>query len=186
MSLSCYSHLLVLHILSTLSITDLSFYGIHSFNSLSKLWSSQYIKGILSPCRPGITLNTCWRRTCSSPTDSDTWFGRWPGQLGEGQAGPHWNPTKGKFLLQIPSTMENTWHRTSDGLFSSLSLINKRPAVSVTHFITDDNSKVTDSSVQVFLSILVIVHKLTLILPYIIFIHRPKYKFIYTYISFQT
>jgi len=35
-------------------------------------------------------------------------------------------------------------------------------------------------------SLLVIVHKLTLILPYIIFIHRPKNKFIYAYISFET
>ena len=46
--------------------------GIHSSNSSSKLWFLQYIKEILSPCRPGITSNTCLRGTCSSPTNCDT------------------------------------------------------------------------------------------------------------------
>ena len=46
--------------------------GIHSSNSSSKLWFLQYIKEILSPCRPGITSNTCLRGTCSSSTNCDT------------------------------------------------------------------------------------------------------------------
>lgn len=92
-------------------------YGIHSFSSSSKQWFTQYIKGILSPWRPGMILYTWHLLMDGSPAgctrkSSSSW---WPGHSSEGQAGPQWNFTKGKFRLQTPSTIEKTWHNTSEG-----------------------------------------------------------------------
>ena len=92
-------------------------YGIHSFRSSSKQWLTQYMKGILSSLRPGMMLYTWHLLTDGSPTtcarkSPSSW---WPGHLGERQAGPQWNFTKGKLLLQTPSTIANTWHSTSEG-----------------------------------------------------------------------
>lgn len=92
-------------------------YGIHSFRSSSKQWLTQYMKGILSSLRPGMMLYTWYLLTDGSPTacvrkSPSSW---WPGHLAEMQAGPQWNFTEGKLLLQTPSTMANTCISTSEG-----------------------------------------------------------------------
>ena len=103
--------------ISNLYQVSLLTYGIHSISSSSKQWFTQYIKGILSPWRPGMMLYTWHLLMDGSPAgctrkSSSSW---WPGHSSEGQAGPQWNFTKGKLCRQTPSTIENTMHNTSEG-----------------------------------------------------------------------
>lgn len=127
---NCYYAIYLLYLRLNTYIQGLFTYGIHSSNSSSKLWLTQYRKGMLSPWRPGIILYTWslvpegWPTGCAMNASSSWWPGH-SQEAEEGQEGPQWNLTKGKFLLQIPSTMENTWHNTSEGFILFLLLGSK-------------------------------------------------------------